>query len=120
MGWGTVPAPIGTSFDDKAPRIEAFFLEKLDFLPEPLRPHPNEDPNLKKILLRGGSGPAVTARHGGARHCATACLAAPDRLPVLFQSDSINPTPSREMVEIFSISSSGSDDGGGGSCTPLR
>ena len=44
MGWGTVPAPIGTSFDDKDPRVEAFFLEKLVFLPEPLRPHPNEDP----------------------------------------------------------------------------
>ena len=27
--------------------MSAFFLEKLIFLPEPLRPHPNEDPNLK-------------------------------------------------------------------------
>ena len=47
MGSNTVLEPIGTSFDDKAPRVEAFFLEKLVFLPEPLRPHPNEDPNLK-------------------------------------------------------------------------
>ena len=48
MGSNTVLEPIGTSFDDKAPRVEAFFLEKLVFLPEPLRPHPNEDPNLIK------------------------------------------------------------------------
>ena len=48
MGSNNLLEPIGTSFDDKAPRVEAFFLEKLVFLPEPLRPYPNEDPNLKK------------------------------------------------------------------------
>ena len=47
MGSNPGLEPIGTSFDDKDPRVEAFFLEKLVFLPEPLRPHPNEDPNLK-------------------------------------------------------------------------
>ena len=50
MGSGPGPAPPRTSFAHKAPRVEAFFLEKLIFLPEPLRPHPNEDPNLKKKL----------------------------------------------------------------------
>ena len=47
MGSEPGSEPIGTSFEHKAPRVEAFFLEKLVFLPEPLRPHPNEDPNLK-------------------------------------------------------------------------
>ena len=53
MGSNPVLAPIGTSFEHKAPRVEAFFWEKLVFLPEPLRPHPNEDPNLKNSPVFG-------------------------------------------------------------------
>ena len=30
-----------------------FFLEKLVFLAEPLKPHPNEDPNLKTSCVSG-------------------------------------------------------------------
>ena len=63
MGSKAALEPIGTSYAHKAPRVEAFFWEKLVFLTEPLRPYPNEDPNLKNsiIIARKRWNPAVLA-----------------------------------------------------------
>ena len=64
MGSNPVLAPIGTSFEHKAPRVEAFFVEKLVFLPEPLCSPPLQELGLGLATRNMGIGVARVRARG--------------------------------------------------------